>query len=369
MYLSEISLYNFKNLTEQNISFSRKINCFGGNNGVGKSNLLDAIYYLSFTKSYFHGNDFISVKHGEDNFSVHGIFQKNSGLPDKVSCIYQPDVKKVFKLNDKQYDRLSEHIGVFPSVMVSPYDRDLINEGSEIRRKFIDMVISQFDKPYLDDLLRYNKLLAHRNKILKQLAETRKKDFEIIHLIDEKMQEPANNITKKRNEFLLHFVDIFQKFYEFISGNREVVNIEYSSSLGEEDYIEASKKSIEKDLQLRHTSIGIHKDDFVFTISNHLAKHTGSQGQQKSFTLALKLGQFEYISNLLGFKPLLLLDDIFDKLDSLRVKKIIDMVNEEKFGQVFITDTDLERLAGLIENTTIVNELFRLQNGKVERHS
>jgi DNA replication and repair protein RecF len=360
VHLNTLKIINFKNYEEQEMAFSDKINCFVGNNGAGKTNLLDAIYYLSFTKSYFNSVDQQNIRHGETFFAIHGAFQRNGSLPNQVSCIQKAGIKKQFRLNQKDYDRISDHIGQFPCVMVSPYDRDLINEGSDIRRKFIDAVISQFDRAYLDSLIRYNRLLEQRNGLLKQFAERRQTDRGLLLLIDEQMMAPATNISDKRKSFLEGFAPIFRHYFEFISGGTEAVSIEYDSQLNSGSYLDVVNEAFVKDQSLRYSSAGIHKDDFIFNLEGYPVKRFGSQGQQKSFAVALKLAQFDFTRDLIGFKPILLFDDIFDKLDPGRVQQIIQLVDNDSFGQVFITDTEPDRIRRTFEKVAINHRVFEI---------
>lgn len=366
VHLNTLKIINFKNFIEQELLFSEKINCFVGNNGAGKTNLLDAIYYLSFTKSYFNSIDQQNIRHDEAFFAIHGAYRRNNGLPDKVSCIQKLGNKKQFRINDKDYERISEHIGQFPCVMVSPYDRDLINEGSDIRRKFIDTVISQFDKSYLENLIRYNRLLEQRNVLLKQFAERKKSDKELLLLLDEQMEVPATMIYDRRKSFIAKFMPIFNHYFEFISGGIEKVDITYESHLEGYTYLESVKNSFEKDVSIRYSSIGIHKDDFIFKLMGYPVKKFGSQGQQKSFAVALKLAQFDFTRNLIHLKPILLFDDIFDKLDPARVQQIIQLVDNDSFGQVFITDTEPERIKRTFEKADISHKVFGINAGKVD---
>ena len=366
MYLQKLSITNFKNYGEATLHFSDKINCFIGDNGTGKTNILDAIHYLSFCKSYFNPVDTQNIRHHEGFFSIHGTYIKNSDSPDIISCIQKTDQRKLFKFNHKEYERLADHIGLFPLVMVSPYDRDLINEGSEVRRKLIDSVISQFDRAYLENAIRYNRLLEQRNILLKQFAERRNTDHGLLGLIDEQMHAPATNIFEKRKEFLEGFAPIFRKYYAFISGSTEDVSIEYDSQLTDNSYLEAVRESLSRDQFLKYSTAGIHKDDFIFNLENYPIKKFGSQGQQKSFALALKLAQFDFTRDLIKFKPILLLDDIFDKLDPTRVKQIIQLVDNDSFGQVFITDTEPVRIRKTFEQVEINHRIFEIKDGKIE---
>lgn len=363
MFLKNLQLYNFKNYTENAFNFSERINCFIGDNGEGKTNILDAIYYLSFTKSYFNLLDNQNIKHGEEFFAIHGKFSRNSNHLDEVSCIQRRNTKKQFRINGKDYDRLADHIGEFPLVMVSPYDRDLINEGSDIRRKYIDSVISQFDKYYLDDLIVYNRALLQRNALLKHFNEKKYYDEASIEIYQKQMEEPASRIFERRKEFLKGFIPVFRRYFDFISNGKEMVDISYFSNLYEASLPEIFTRNRERDLTMRYTTGGIHKDDLDFMIGELPIKKFGSQGQQKSFLVALKLAQFEYTKNIKGYKPILLFDDIFDKLDYKRVKQIINLVGENSFGQVFITDTQPERIKMIFENSEQDHLIFRVING------
>lgn len=365
MYLRKITLYNFKNYSDVSLMFSEKINCFTGLNGVGKTNLLDAIHYLSFTKSYFNLADNQNIRHGEEFFAIHGQFVRNGSGTDEVSCILRRNQKKQFKLNSDDYNRMADHIGVFPLVMVSPYDRDLINEGSELRRKYMDSVVSQFDRPYLEDLIVYNKSLAQRNALLKDFAEKRYFDQTSLEIWDEQMAGPAARIFARRRVFVEGFVPIFRKYFEFISQGREVVDISYVSDLEHDGPRELLDQSRQRDLAARFTTTGVHKDDLEFTIGGYPVKKFGSQGQQKSFVLAMKLAQFDYTQGIKGYKPILLLDDIFDKLDGDRVSQLINLVGDNSFGQVFITDTQPERIFKIFESASLDHRIFEVSEGNV----
>lgn len=366
MYLKKLILSNFKNCTEADLQFSPKINCFVGNNGVGKTNLLDAIYYLSFCKSYFNSVDMQNIKHGEPFFAIHGTYQKNGGSEDLLSCLQKRAAKKQFKLNKKDYDRLADHIGHFPLVMISPYDRDLINDGSDVRRKYIDGVIAQFDHMYLDDLLNYNKALSQRNALLKSFVEKRSFDAASLEIWDEQIIGLGKRIFEKRESFLKEFAPIFQHYFEFISGGKEEVTIQYESQLQTDDLGSLLKSALNRDRKVRYTTVGIHKDDLLFNIGDYPIKKFGSQGQQKSFVIAIRLAQFDYTKNIKGFKPVLLFDDIFDKLDDSRVEQIISLVSDNNFGQVFITDTQRQRTEKIFKRVQIDHKIFEVEDGKTE---
>lgn len=365
MFLKQIKLANFKNYEQADFSFSGKINCFIGDNGAGKTNVLDAIHYLSFCKSYFSPIDSQNIRHDCDFFSIHGTYDKNGNSLDTVACILKQNHKKQFLLNDKEYDRLSDHIGLYPLVMISPYDRDLINEGSDARRRYIDSVISQFNKIYLDDLINYNKVLLQRNILLKKFAENNYYDRSAIEMWDDQLIRLGERIHLKRKEFIEAFKPMFQQYFDFISSSKEEVSIRYDSQMNDRALSELLAMSIDRDRALRYTTAGVHKDDLIFTINGYPVKKYGSQGQQKSYVIAVKLAQFEYTRNIKGFKPILLLDDIFDKLDSKRVKQIIELVNENNFGQVFITDTQKERIENIFLEVNTEHKIFHIANGDI----
>lgn len=364
MYLHKLKLNNFKNYPATELQFSEKINCFIGDNGAGKTNILDAIYYLSFCKSYFNPIDSQNIRHGEDFFAVHGNYFRNAEKKDNISCIQKKNTRKHFKRNKKEYERLADHIGLLPLVMISPYDRDLINEGSEARRKYIDGVISQFDHLYLDNLLKYNKALNQRNILLKRFAEANYFDHSSLEIWNEQLIKYGYNIYERRKNFLDDFIRIFQHYFGFISGGKEKVSIEYNSQLHEENLENLLGASLDKDRILKYTTTGVHKDDLDFRIEDYPVKKFGSQGQQKSFVIAIKLAQFEYTKNIKGFKPILLFDDIFDKLDDQRVGMIIQLVSEDSFGQVFITDTQRKRIEKLFHEVKIDHKIYEIENGK-----
>jgi DNA replication and repair protein RecF len=365
MYLRHLNITNFKNYEEAAQAFSPKINCFTGDNGTGKTNLLDAIHYLSFCKSYFNPVDTQNIRHGENFFSIHGLFERNGDSTDKVSCIQKTGERKQFKLNDKQYDRLADHIGAFPLVMISPYDRDLINEGSDIRRKLIDTVIAQFDKVYLDDLINYNKALQQRNSLLKQFSERNFFDASMLEIWDEQLSRLGTSIYEKRKIFIDRFIPIFQKYFDFISEGREQVSIEYESHLHDADPQQLLNETLDKDRILKYTTAGVHKDDLRFRIFDYPVKKFGSQGQQKSFVIAIKLAQFEYTKEEKGYKPILLFDDVFDKLDDHRVQQLVKLVSENNFGQVFITDTQRSRIENIFKIINIDHQIYTVAGGKL----
>lgn len=365
MYLHELKLANFKNCESAELVFSEKVNCFVGLNGAGKTNILDAIYYLSFCKSFFNAPEKLNIRHGQDFFSIHGRYVHDDKEDVQVACIQKCDAKKSFRFNKKEYNRLSEHIGKFPLVMISPYDRDLINGGSELRRKFIDGVISQFDPMYLNALVKYNRALLQRNMQLRQFAEHRVFDSELLHLWDEQLAVSGEEIHDKRHQFLDDFLPIFQHHYEMVSGGSERVEIGYLSKLDHKPLRELLEENQQQDMATSYTNVGIHKDDLELGLNGFPLKRFGSQGQQKSFVVAIRLAQFEYNYRKIGYKPILLLDDIFDKLDDQRVMQLVRLVGDDHFGQVFITDTQRQRVERLFDDTDIQHKLFEVNAGTI----
>jgi len=359
MYLEKLSLLNFKNFDSQTFDFQEKINCFVGKNGVGKTNVLDAIYYLSFAKSYFNPVAVQNIRHGESFFVVEGHYTIN-GRKEKMICSLKRGQKKVLKRNGKAYEKFSDHIGQIPLVIVSPSDRDLVIEGSETRRKFIDGVISQQDKSYLQDLIAYNKILSQRNALLKYFAANRTFDAANLEVYDDQMIGYGTRIYEKRQEFLEKFIPIFNKKYRIISNDKEQVNLVYKSQMHNAPLKDLLKNSLEKDKVLQYTTVGIHKDDLSFEIGEFPIKKFGSQGQQKSYLIALKLAQFEFIKEQSNLTPILLLDDIFDKLDESRVAQIVDLVNDDEFGQIFITDTHSERTEEVVKQSNQPYQIFMI---------
>lgn len=359
MFLKKLLLINYKNFDSQDFDFDTKINCFVGDNGVGKTNILDAIYHLSFGKSYFNPVSAQNIRHGEDFFLIEGEFHKE-GREEKILCSLKKGMKKIIKRNAKIYDKFSDHIGFIPLVIISPADRDLIIEGSETRRKFMDEVISQSDKQYLQCLIHYNKILAQRNSLLKYFAVNHTFDKTTLSVYDEQLQRYGNEIFTKRLAFLEAFTPILKEQYLAISGGREVVDLTYQSRLLERDLLTLLEENLEKDRILQYTGTGTHKDDLLFGINGHPIKKFGSQGQQKSFLIALKLAQFYFIKKQAGTIPLLLLDDIFDKLDENRVAHIIRLVDEANFGQIFLSDTHADRTENIVKNIHQSYKIFKL---------
>jgi len=359
MYLKELKARQFKNFEEKDLNFSSKINAFVGQNGKGKTNILDAIHYLALSKSYLNHSDAMNIQFDCDYFTLEGTFEKNE-KDDIIFCLVRTGQAKQLKRNSKSYDRISEHIGQYPLVMISPYDSDLIKEGSEVRRKFLDNIISQSNKQYLADLMRYNKVLVQRNTLLKYFVANSTFDATTLEIYDQELVHLGKRIHQIRKEFVENFLTAFLKYYNEISEGRENVNIEYVSQLNDAPFETILKDALYKDRSAQYTTVGIHKDDLLFTISNYPIKKFGSQGQQKSYLIALKLAQLEVIKEVLKVTPILLLDDIFDKLDEHRVTQLIKLVNEDRFGQIFITDTHSDRTEHIVTQINTESKIFRL---------
>ena len=359
MYLKKISLFNYKNFSEANFDFDCKINCFVGKNGIGKTNVLDAIYHLAYGKSYFNPLAIQNIKHGEEFFVIDGEFEKNE-RNEQIVCSLKKGQKKILKRNGKQYDKFSDHIGFIPLVIISPADRDLIVEGSETRRKFMDSVISQLNANYLQQLIQYQKILNQRNALLKYFALNHVFEIDTLSIYNEQLDALGQTIFETRKKFIADFIPIFNKHHQAITGSAETVQLIYESQLFEKNLLNLLEESINKDRALHYTSVGIHKDDLSFEIDHYPIKKFGSQGQQKSFLIALKLAQFEFLKKQSGQKPILLFDDVFDKLDESRVEKIIEMVNNDDFGQLFISDTHAERTEAIVKMTHQSYKIFNL---------
>jgi len=364
MWLQKLSLINFKNYEEAELNLSMSVNAFTGNNGAGKTNLLDAVHYLSLCKSYFNPIDSQQIKQGTDFFLVQGAFDKDESV-EMVSCSLKKNQKKQFRRNKKDYQRLADHIGLFPLVMISPYDISIIIEGSEERRRFIDNVISQTDTNYLDELITYNKCLLSRNALLKKIAETGRYDPELLEIYDEQLVSSGKRIFNKRQTFMDSFLPVFNKHYSYLSEDAEQVELIYDSQLHQEEFSVLLKRSSERDRVLERTTSGIHKDDLQFSIHGMPMKKFGSQGQQKSFLIALKLAQYSFLQQEKGYKPLLLLDDIFDKLDDSRIHKLMQMVSEDDFGQIFITDTSSSRIKRIFDGIGVDVRIFTVDKGSI----
>ena len=364
MHLKSIHLINFKNYEEAEIALSSNVNCFVGMNGSGKTNILDAVHYLSLCKSYMNVLDRQNIRFDQQFFAIQGIWDKDQ-QEIAIHCAVKAGAKKVFKRNKKEYEKLADHIGQFPAVMISPYDRDLISEGSELRRKWMDGIISQFDRHYLDDIQKYGKILDQRNALLKNMYEQRLFDRESIEVWNDQMSRIGTAIHLKRKQFLEEFIPVFQERYNYIGLEEEEVHLEYRSQLNEMSFDDLLKAFEKKDAITHYSNGGTHKDDLLFTIKGHPIKKFGSQGQQKSFIIALRLAQYDWLKKQLNVNPVLLLDDIFDKLDQIRVKKLLNLVSNNYFGQVLVTDTDETRLRDIFQTGDFESKMFSVDQGVV----
>lgn len=382
MILQSLNILNYRNIREASLEFSDKLNCFVGLNGQGKTNVLDAIYLLSFTKSAFTSQDSLNITHGEEMAMVQGIYRSPEQLkveslklkedaPLVISCGLRKGVKKQFRKDKKDYPRLIDHIGLIPLVMVCPADHQLIEEGSDERRRFMDVVIGQQNRKYLDSLTQYNALLKQRNALLKQYSDAATPPDDLLEVLEWQMVEPAEYIFKARTDFFREFEPYFQEVYKVISGSAEMPVLVYQSQLQDRDLREAYVRTRQRDLILGWTSQGIHKDDLEMKLGEFPLKQVGSQGQQRTFVLAMKLAQALYLGKAKGErlkdegKPILLLDDIFDRLDSERVERIVKMIQGDDFGQIFITDTDRQHLTEIVQPNEGA-KIFHVENGEIE---
>ena len=368
MILEKLSLINYKNITEATLELSPKINCLIGQNGMGKTNVLDAIYYLSFCHSANNPIDSQVIRHGEEFFVLEGTYRgdRSEAADDRteaISCAMKRGQKKHFKRNKKEYKRLSEHIGLIPIVVVSPSDTLLIEGGSEERRRLMDMVISQYDPTYIEALNRYNKALQQRNAMLKAEEEP---DPDVMSIWEEQMASAGEQIFERRDTFLKEMVPIFQRYYETISGNQERVAINYISHCQRGPLLEVIQRDRLKDRAVGYSLHGVHRDDLEFLLGDHLMKREGSQGQNKTFVISLKLAQFDFLKRTNSkTTPLLLLDDIFDKLDVKRVEQIVNLVASDDFGQIFITDTNRDHLDQILSASDHDYKIFFVEDGEV----
>ena len=359
MFTKTLKIINFKNHPEKSFDFSSEINCFVGNNGAGKTNILDALHYISMGKSFLGNSDFQNIKEDENFFSIESEI-KGEETNDIIKILLQKETKKIIKKNEKTYERMADHIGFLPSVMISPYDANLISDGGESRRKFLDAMISQTDSEYLFNLIQYQKTLQQRNALLKYFQKNRTFDIDSLEIYNEPITKFGTQIFKKRQLFVEAILPTIQHFYTIISKGNEKVTVIYESDLNEDNFENLLTKNLEKDRQLTYTSKGIHKDDLRFEMNGNLIKKFGSQGQQKSFLIALKLAQIKRIKEITNKNPILLLDDIFDKLDDNRVSQLIELVNEQNFGQIFITDTHKERTESVVKRINEESKIFEI---------
>lgn len=364
MFLKNLTLTGFKNYGEAKLDFSERINCLVGDNGVGKTNILDAIHYLSLTKSFFNSVDSNNIRHGDDFFIINGVFDLNSN-EDAINCVVQRQKGKSVKRNGKEYQRFADHVGRFPVVMLSPADSSLITEGSEERRRFMNKIVSQFDNQYLDSILKYNKALQHRNKLLKAFNSGYPFESEELQVWDSQLERYGKIVFHQRKELVERMIPLFQHYYSIISSGKEVVKLSYVSHLLENSFMESLAASLSRDMAVEYTTIGVHKDDLSLEMGGFPIRSIGSQGQQKSYLTALKLAKYGYIKERSGVSPILLLDDIFDKFDGERVEQIIKIAMTDGFGQIFITDTHRERIQQILEKHGAVYRLFCIENNSI----
>ena len=363
MQLKKLSIINYKNIQTATLDLSAKLNCFIGHNGEGKTNLLDAVYYLSFCRSAFNPKDSEVMRHDADYFVLEGDYVSDAGEKEQVYCGMKRGTKKHFKRNKKEYKRLAQHIGLVPLIFVSPADATLIEGGSEERRRLMDVVISQYDNLYMDALTRYNKALQQRNSMLKQEDEP---DGTLLELLEMQMAEHGETLYQKRAAFVEELTPVFQRIYQTISGDREQVTLEYVSHCQRGPLLDVIQRDRAKDRIMGYSLHGIHKDDLVMKLGGYPMKREGSQGQNKTYVLALKLAQFDFLRRTAGNNtPLLLLDDIFDKLDSSRVEQIVRLVSGDDFGQIFITDTNRDHLDKILQGSGFSYKLFSVENGEI----
>jgi DNA replication and repair protein RecF len=364
MHIRELSLVNFKNFEQAEFKFSENLNCFIGNNGAGKTNLMDAIHYLSFCKSFLNPVDGMNIRFNQDFFMIQGKYLRLDS-EELVFCGLKLNQKKSFRRNQKEYKKLSEHIGLLPLIIVTPSDTNLISGGSEDRRRFIDSVISQYDPVYLENLIRYNRALLQRNNLLKHFVGKSGFQPESIEVWDDQLVRYGQQIHDSRIAFIKKLQPVFQNYYALISGGKETVGLELNSDLNQHDFSQLLRDSLAKDRMLQFTTIGIHKEDFEFDLAGYPIKKFGSQGQKKTYLVALKLAQFDFMKEISGLTPILLLDDIFDKLDKNRVEQIIKLVADDHFGQIFITDTNREHLDHMIAKLETESKIFTIADGMV----
>lgn len=361
--LEKIVISDFRNIILQELEFSPNVNCVSGNNGEGKTNLLDAIYYLSMTKSAFALSDKFNFRHGTEEFSLSGLYRMENGLSSRFSVKMTSKGEKKMKRDEKQYGKVSEHIGVLPVVMVSPSDISMVSESGEERRRFVNAVLSQMDREYMTSLQQYNRLLLQRNKMLKEQDV----DRGLLEVIDMRMSAFAEPVFQARKKFVEELAPIVQEYYKALSGDSEQVSIEYDSELSKASLEQILAASYDKDRALKYTSAGIQRDDFLFKMNGHPIRRYGSQGQQKSFLVSLKFAQYELMKKNYGFAPVLLLDDVFDKLDMSRISNLLEMVASNDFGQIFITDSNKVRMSGIVDKLTRDRAYFDTSAGTFRR--
>ena len=361
--LEKIVISDFRNIGFQELPFSPNINCISGNNGEGKTNLLDAVYYLSMTKSAFVSSDRYNFRHGTEEFCIGGTFMMQNGLESRFSINVRSSGEKKVRRDDKPYQRISEHIGVLPVVMVSPADTSLVSESGEERRRFVNAVLSQMDREYLCSLQQYNRLVSQRNAMLKSGSP----DPALLEVIDMRIGKAAEPVHAARRKFTEDISPVVSQYYKVLSSGKESVGISYRSDLDGEDIVSLFRRHAGRDMAMKYTTSGIHRDDFVFTMDGHPIRRCGSQGQQKSFLVSLKFAQYEIMKNSYGFAPVLLLDDVFDKLDMGRIANLLSMVAGNAFGQIFITDSNKVRMSGIVDSITRDRAYFEAAGGTFSR--
>lgn len=361
MQLETLQLINFKNYAEAKVNFSSKINVLVGKNGSGKTNLLDAIYYLALTKSAVSATDAFCIRHGQIHFFLKGSFRRGQDLME-VTAAFQTGMRKIFKEGVNEYQKLSDHIGKYPVVLIAPDDADIVKEGSEARRKFFDSIISQIDREYLEELIQYQQALRQRNGLLRMFGETSTYDPLALEVFDDLLARLGTFLHKRRNAFVSDFKSVFERYYHLLVEDEEAAVL-YNSELTNADYLAGLRNSRQRDLALQRTCFGIHRDDYLFTLGPGDLKRLGSQGQQKSFIIALKLAQFEILRRHMGFRPLLLLDDVFDKLDDFRIEKLLGLIKNDDLGQLFITDARPDRTVALLRHIEVSSAVFKVEDG------
>jgi DNA replication and repair protein RecF len=362
VFLRKLNLFHFKNIEEARLEFQSDVLCFLGKNGSGKTNLLDAIYYLSFTKSAINPSDAQNIQQGQSQFINKGEFDMD-GRTREVTCSFQLGQKKMIREDGQDYTKFSEHVGKYPVVLIAPQDIELIWDGSEMRRKFFDTLISQLDKIYLESLITYGNHLKQRNSLLRTFSETGKIDHDLLASYDQKIIPAGNYINAKRDEFVAGFRPFLTRHYQFLSESNEEVDIQYRSDLEKASFESLLQANLQRDILLQRTSTGIHRDDFDFLMNGNELKKFGSQGQQKSFLIALKLAEFQCIAEAKQFKPILLLDDIFDKLDDHRIGQLMRLVAQGTFGQLFLTDARAGRSQEILNEASVQAQVFKVENG------
>ncbi len=361
--LEKIVISDFRNIELQDLEFSPNVNCISGNNGEGKTNLLDAIYYLSMTKSAFSTSDKFNFRHGVDEFSLSGTYRMENGLSSRFSMKISSKGEKKLRRDDKSYNKVSDHVGTLPIVMVSPADISLVSESGEERRRFVNAVLSQMDREYMSAMQQYNRLLLQRNRMLKEMDP----DRSLLEVIDMRMSALADPIYEARRKFVEDIRPVVSQYYKDVSGGSELVGIEYDSELSKASLDMLLEASYEKDRIMKYTTSGIQRDDFIFTMNGHPIRRYGSQGQQKSFLVSLKFAQYEIMKRNYGFAPILLLDDVFDKLDMGRISNLLQMVASNDFGQIFITDSNKVRMSGIVDRLTQDRAYYETVSGTFTR--